>query len=179
MEYRLCRNNLYQLLEFGFQIRWTTVKIGYYGYHFIPPQLTMGEICEFTAEEMMNKDCNDLVARLACAEGDKCEFEEVLNRLVKGEDVSASIQLRKWRVLLLFRQLKKLSDDYTEGLVQLTEFWLSLGLPDDCPHIVQGRNNCLSPNQYYTKEVYTALKKKNENWLESEIADIIASEKEI
>lgn len=177
MEYKLCRNNLELLLQLGFKIYWTTVKVGYYGYDYLPPQLTANDICQFALNKLNFNDADELVARLACAENDKTEFENILDRLTQNENVSFETQLRKWIILLLFRRLETLSNDYTEGLVQLTEFWISLDLPDNCPHTIQGRNNCLSPKEYYTQAMYDILKEKNRNWLENEISEIIALEK--
>lgn len=180
MEYKSFHNHLRQLEEFGFNINWSVIKIGYFGNEFISPLLTVHDICSFVIKQLEFADSvefnNDLAIQLLCAENDEYEFKEILNQLSKNEKVCMEMQLQKWIVLLLFKQLQNLSEDYTEGLIQLTEFWISIGLPDNCPHIIQGSNNSLSPNEYYTQAMYTALKKRNQQWLNNEISHIIATE---
>ena len=61
---------------------------------------------------------------------------------------------------IVFRCMETAPDDCVEGLIHWTETWVSLGLPEDCPHIVQGRHNALSPDAYYTREMCEALKKR-------------------
>ena len=175
MEYKLCPNNLEQLVQFGFKINWTLLQIGYFGDDFLPPQFTKNEIIAYALEQLETVD-NNLIAWLACTENDSYEFEDTLKKLAKNEGVNKEIQIRKLRVLIVFRNIGIMPDDYTEGLIKLTEIWVSLGLPDDCPHIIQGRNNSLSPDTYYTKEMYETLKKKNVDWLDNEISYIIFKE---
>ena len=174
MEYRLCLNNLEQLVQFGFKINWTLLQTGYLGYDLIPPLFTKEDICIYATKQLESID-NNLVSMLICAEND--EFEFILKKLAKNENVNVEIQIRKLRVLILFRQFKALPNDYTNGLIELTEVWISLGIPDDCPHIIQGRNNLLSPDMYYTEKMYAILKKRNFDWLDKEILYIISQDK--
>lgn len=175
MEYKLCPDNLEQLVQFGFKINWTLLRIGYQGYKLIPPLFTKEDICVYAMKQLELTD-NSLVAMLVCNENDSYEFEKTLENLASNENVNMEIQLRKLRVLILFRHFKTLPDDYTNGLIELTEAWISLGVPDDCPHIIQGCNNSLSPDAYYTKEMYDILKKKNFDWLNKEISYLISQE---
>ena len=44
MGYKLCPNNLEQLVQFGFKINWTLLQVGYWGNNFIPPQFTQKDV---------------------------------------------------------------------------------------------------------------------------------------
>lgn len=177
MEYQLCLDNLDQLIQFGFQINWTLLQIGYYGYKFIPKLLTEQDISSYAIEQLKLSNNKLVMILLACIGYDDYKFEQVLQKLIKDERVNKELQIRKWRVLLVFRCVKSLPDNYTDGLIELTELWISLGIPDDCPHIIQGHRNNLSPHEYYTQAMYNVLKKKNEEWLHKEILFIISQEK--
>lgn len=175
MEFKLCHNNLEQLIKLGFNINWTLLQIGYYGSEFILPQFTAEDVIKYAAEQL--NSVNDiLIERLACSENDSYEFRNILARLVSKEKVSKEMQMRKLRVLILYKKFANIPNNYIDGLVELTEIWVSLGLPDDCPHIVQGRGNSLSSNDYYTEEMYETLKKRNFDWLDNEISCIIFKE---
>lgn len=176
MENQSCHDNLKLLIRFGFQINWTLLLMGYRGHGFIPPILTQKDICMYAMEQLELTD-DYLVAILADSENNSCEFDETLEKLSRYENVSTEIQLRKLRVLVLYREFKSLPDQYVDGLLALSEAWISLGMPDDCPHVFQGRNNSLSPDEYYTQSMYDYLKEKNFNWLDKEITYIITQEK--
>lgn len=177
MEYQLSRNKIEQLKSLQFKINWTLLKIAHKGSGVIPPLLTIKDICQYAEKclELMDSDY-DLVAQLAL-EKNEYDFCDCLDKLVKSEAIDYQLQIRKWRVLLVFDQLQNLSKDYTEGLLELSELWVSLGLPADCPHIIQGRNNIYTPQDYYTTEMYNRIVGINKEWLEKETAFIIASEK--
>ena len=65
--------------------------------------------------------------------------------------------------------LKKKNTKYIEGLIELTELWDKLGFPSDMPHIVQGRNNTISPSEYYSQENYDKLYDINCDWFKTEL----------
>lgn len=171
MEYKFYPNSLEQLVHFGFKINWTLLQIGYLGCDFIPSVFTKGDISSYALNQLESTD-DILVAMLADTNNTEYEFERILERLARNEDVNVDNQIRKLRVLILFRHFRTLPYDYTDGLIELTEIWISLGLPNDCPHIIQGRGNSLSPSTYYTKEMYETLKKRNIDWLDNEISYI-------
>lgn len=59
----------------------------------------------------------------------------------------------------------------------LTELWLELGYTSDSPHIIQGKNNSISPVEYYTDANYNYLYEKNKCWLKDEINFLIQNQK--
>ena len=173
MDYKLCSDNLGQLIQLGFKINWLLLQIGYCGDDFIAQQFSKKDIVAYALEQLEEID-DDLIIMLVCEENDSYEFTNILHKLAKRERSSKEIQMRKLRALILSRSFAALPDDYMEGLIELTDIWISLGLPEDCPHVIQGRYNSLSPNDYYTKEMYETLKMKNFNWLDREISYIIS-----
>ena len=176
MERGAFRDRLDQLVRWGLKINWTLLRAGYCGKGFIPPQFTQEDIVAYALEKLKTVEDN-LVAVLAGAENDRYEFESTLNSLAKNEGASEEIQARKLRALLVFRCMETAPDDCVEGLIHWTETWVSLGLPEDCPHIVQGRHNALSPDAYYTREMCEALKKRNADWLDQGITYIVSRER--
>lgn len=166
-----------EFIKWKFNINCTLLKIGYYGEKNILSQLSKQEIYEYSKEILNEIDEEyDLIVQLISAYDDY-EFSEILNKLAREENVDYDIQLRKWIVYLVNKELTNISKDYFEGLMQLTELWISLGLPVECPHIIQGKNNTISPEEYYTKETYELLLEKNIKWVNDEIFNINMLEK--
>jgi len=172
MEFQSSPNLIETLNELGLEINWTLIKIGYEGQPFLPKQLTAHDISQYA--ECLAKDMEygyEHIALLIVPENEE-SFCETLNTLAKGESVEISTQQRKIRLFTVQKALESLPVDYCDGLFELNSLWVSLGIPDDCPHVFQGRNNTYSPSEYYTQIVYDLLLERNKQWIKCEI-DII------
>ena len=66
-----------------------------------------------------------------------------------------------------------MNGDCLRGLLELMEFWISMGKPDDCPMIFPDRADKESVQSYFTKEAYELQVMKNRGWLEEEISGIL------
>lgn len=49
--------------------------------------------------------------------------------------------------------------------MDLTDLWISLDYPEDSPHTILGKNNSISPSDYFTIDNYESLYRKNIEWL--------------
>lgn len=47
---------------------------------------------------------------------------------------------------------------------------MTLDFPEDSPHIFQGRDNNITPEQYYTEQNYSYLFDEHVRWIKNEIA---------
>ena len=81
-----------------------------------------------------------------------------------------NIKLRATRVNNF---LKDKNTNCIDGLMGLTELWLELGYTADSPHIIQGKDNNISPVEYYTEANYNYLYEKNKQWLRDEVDFLI------
>lgn len=177
MESQSCPNIIHKLQAFGFEINWTLLKIGYEGQGFLP-KLISSDIISQHSESLVGKmeSGYELIVQLIGPENE-LEVGQVLEKLSRQENADQSIQQRKLRVYVVLEALKTLPNDYFNGLLELTEIWVSLGLPDDCPHIVQGRNNAYTPQEYYTQDIFNDLLAKSKQWAKEEIEYIKSLEK--
>jgi hypothetical protein len=176
MEFQLCPNTIQQLKELGFNINWTLLRIGYEGQQFLPRLISSDNILQYAECLLESMDSGyELIAQLIDS-NDEMEFHNVLEKLALAERVIPSIQQRKLRVYVVHETLKTLPEDYCNGLFELTDLWISLGLPDDCPHTIQGRNNSYTPQEYYTQDTFDLLLAKNKKWVKEEINAIRALE---
>jgi hypothetical protein len=173
MESQLCLDVIQKLKLIGFSINWTLLKIGYEGETFLPPQLSINDICQYAENLIENMNFGyELIVGLIIAKEDKDDFIRILETLSKTECVDYSVQERKWRVYLVKNILDTLPVDYLNGLLELTELWVSLGLPEDCPNIIQSRNNSYTPQEYYTQSMYETNIIQNRQWIYDEIKSI-------
>jgi hypothetical protein len=97
------------------------------------------------------------------------EIEGLLEDICTRKHINFELSLRKWRFILLEELLDNLPDDPIYALLEITEFWLSWGNPSDKPHIIQGVDNDLTPNQYYTLKNLKELVNKHKQWMADEI----------
>lgn len=163
---------IHEFIKLKFNINYTLLKIGYMGEKDIKPILSKKEIIDYSLEKIKEMESGyELIVELISS-NDDIEFNEKLNKLVKKENIDYDLQIRKWIVFLVKDKLNSISKDYFEALMELTELWVSLGIPSNCPHVIQGRNNTISPEEYYTKENYKMLLEKNIKWVNNEIINI-------
>lgn len=167
-------NKLHILESLGFKITWRLLQIGAKGSCEIPAVLSRDEIIEYLGDSLNNIDNQtDYVISLIC-EDNPIEFNTMLEKFAENDGCDISIQKRKWRAYLLKTLLDNLSRDPLQGLLDLMEFWLTMGKPDYCPHVFP--TNDTIRKDYFTDATYDLLVKRNRDWLDEEVAEIIRSE---
>ena len=172
-------NKLIALKVMGFKIPWKLISLGLFGDAEIPPGLTRGEVIAYLTASLtdVGGETDDIV-RLICEENDSAKFDARLRRLADGDSADTALQKRKWRAYLLKNTLDNMSGDCLQGLLELMEFWMSMGKPNDCPMTFPDRADKESVQSYFTKETYELQVMKNREWLEEEISGIIGLEKQ-
>lgn len=175
----LTMNKLDALEKLGFKISWKLVCLGLFGDAGIPPVLTRGEVIAYLTDSLIDVGGQiDDIVRLICEENDSAKFDARLRQLADGDSADTALQKRKWRAYLLKNTLDNMSGDCLRGLLELMEFWMSMGKPDDCPMIFPDHADKESVQSYFTKEAYELQVMKNRGWLEEEISGIIRLEKQ-
>ncbi|HBC31433.1 MAG TPA: DUF2247 domain-containing protein [Clostridiales bacterium] len=160
-------------IEKGFKVSWTLLNIGFNGSQKFKKQLDGQDIIKYAITKMEAGDESADVVLLAsshCANTE--EINELLSKLSKSEKVECDKEYRKWRVIYILKHLPNTEDDCIQGLIELGDIWASLDFPDDSPHIFQGRNNSITPNEYYTQENYISLLERHRMWLDKEITEL-------
>ncbi len=166
----------------GLNISWKLIDIGFHGSQEFFEELSSKDIINYAISILDNDTENLIYKRLI--EEIACEYEENyekldynIKELVKLENnIDYKLEYRKWVYMYVYINLKK-NSDYIQGLIELTELWAKLNFPDFSPHIVQGVNNDITPQEYYTSENYNNLLRKHFEWLEVELKNIQKDEK--
>ena len=151
-------------------ITWTAIKIGLYGYCNFASQLENQDVLNY-ALELLEKDINqneDILALAICYEENSEEIRSIVYKLSQYEDIDYYFEVRKWRALYLKELLINLPKDFIDGLYELTDFWAMFNYPEDSPHIVQGKNSNISPQEYYSEENYANIVNNHKTWLKEE-----------
>lgn len=162
-----------EFIEKGFEITWTLLNIGFDGSAKFKKQLDVQDIINYAINKMEDGDESLDVVLLASSHAANAEeISELLKNLSKSEKVNTDVECRKWRVLCVSKNLPNIQDEYIQGLIELGDIWLMFDFPDNSPHVFQGRNNSITPNEYYTQENYEKLLENHRKWLDKEIADL-------
>jgi hypothetical protein len=148
-------------------VTWDVVRAGWEGIGDVGGQLAVSDVADFACQQLEQSGAADSadIASL-CIASDSEEIDAALPRLAP---VVSEKAVRTWRAFLLARLLSELPESPVDGLSELTSFWNTLNFPDDMPHVVQGRNNDISPLDYYTEKNYQQVVHKHQDWLNSEI----------
>lgn len=132
-------------------------------------QISTNDIIDYAMEKLEEGNGENEVCEIAGAYAEnKDEICDLLYELIET-DTSDDTENRKIRVAVVNRVLKNKNENFLNGLMDLTELWIGLGYPVDAPHIIQGRDNTISPTEYYTQENYDILFEKNRKWLIREL----------
>lgn len=155
--------------EKGFQITWSLLNIGFDGSTIFKKQLTGQDIIEYAISKIEDGDESlDIVLLASSSASNPEEIKELLKKLSNNEKVDTNIEFRKWRVMYVEKHLSYIHNDYIQGLLDLGDIWAMLNFPDDSPHIFQGRNNSITPEEYYTQENYENLLETHKRWIKEE-----------
>lgn len=167
-----------KLIEIGFKINWNLIKIGYLGRGGVLPQISKEEVCNYGYYLIENNTSEkNLIIDLIDNSFDNIKFSEILCNLSNREYLNDNFQIKKWIVYLVKNLLENLPNDYFDGLLEITDFWISLDIDfKNCPHTFQGVNNNIIPEEYYTQEMYNKIINEHKEWLKSEILGIINNE---
>jgi hypothetical protein len=92
--------------------------------------------------------------------------------LTEKEPASYELEFRKWRVLWIRDSLPDSDANHTFGLAKLEDLWARFDFPDDTPHVIRGKGNAITPDEYYTEDNYKTSLKKNQDWVNKEINEI-------
>ncbi len=170
-------NTLKAIENMGFKITWKLIYFGLFGYDLIPIQLTYDEMFDYLDEKLyaVNKN-TDSVIQLICEKDDNDRINSLVYKFANIECSEVSIQERKWRAYLLKSTLDNLSSDCLQAILQLMEFWTSMGMPDDCPQKFPKKLDEKSREEYFTPSMLTILITQNTEWLQKEVERVIGME---
>jgi len=158
-------------IEKGFEITWTLLNIGFDGSAKFKKQLNEQDIIDYAISKIENGDESlDVVLLASLHAANTEEISELLKKLSDSEKVNVDGEFRKWRAIYVSKHLPDIQDDCIQGLIELGDIWAMFDFPDDSPHVFQGRNNNITPKEYYTQENYERLLEIHRKWLDKEIA---------
>jgi len=167
---------LERMLKAGIPVNWLTVMVGWDGPGGYDRLLSIPEVASYAAGLLGDDSGHPAeVLKLAAAyDGDIDLVDSCVRKLAAGEKNEPSLELRKWRLVLLEDLLETLGDDPLYGLLGLTEFWAGFGYPADAPQIIQGKGRDLSASDYTPKN-YRLTLEAHRRWAESERTDLTHS----
>ncbi len=171
-------NKLLVLKKMGFKISWNLIVIGLYGHDEIPPLITRLDIVNYLDSMLTDVDeQTDNMIALICEKDDNTKFDKLLEEFASRDNSNIDIQKRKWRAYLLKNLIDNISEDSLQGLLELMDFWVSMGIQPNCPQAFPNSNNKKSIQEYFTQASYEFYLNKNREWLDEEIQNVIKLER--
>ncbi len=169
-------NKLFVLKKMGFKISWNLISIGLYGKDEILPSITHLDVIDYLDSLLTDIDeQTDNIIALICEKEDYTKFDVLLKKLSSEDNSNIAVEKRKWRAYLLKNLIDNINEDCLQGLLELMDFWVSMGNPDDCPQTFPSSDN-KSVQDYFTQASYEFNLNKNREWLNEEIQSIIKLE---
>ena len=149
----------------GFKITWKLLYVSFNNSNY---SLSSREIIDY-ATSLLNDYIDKNISCLAACQIDEIDYiNQYLEILSENEDSDYNIEEKKVRLIYILKNMPNYNTDYITGLIELGNIWASLDFPEDSPHIFQGRNNTICPNDYYTRDNYDYLYQRHLEWIERE-----------
>jgi len=161
-----------KIKELGLTINWATVLIGWRGPAKFISQLSAEHINSYALSVIEeSRETIYEVSELSVS-SDSETINRYLEILSFKENKDVGIELRKWRLVLLIRELEVIPQNPLYALISLTEFWEKFDYPPDRPHEIQGYENSISPQDYYTQNNYELVFKRHQLWIAEELQEL-------
>lgn len=170
-------NKLKLIDDVGLRITWKLIYIGLNGRGEIPKSITRGDIIDFLSESLteINPE-TDKTVELICNKDDDERFCKLIKEFADGDESDILLQKRKWVVCLLKILIDNINSDHMQGLLELTEFWMTVGADSACPIVFPEKGDGSSVTEFFTETSYIMNLNKCRDWLVREINDIKKSE---
>lgn len=152
--------------KLGFDITWKLISFGYISNSVFSNELLVDDIMDYAVDLYENETSNKLLLDLIVLEKD--DSQNILNMIYKlsGKEKSDySIEYKKWEILFVWKKMSITNQDYIDFLLDLSDLWLKLGCPKNFPCVIQGVNNNLNPEEYYTFQNYNTIIQEMKQWI--------------
>ena len=100
----------------------------------------------------------------------------MIKKYADADESDILLQKRKWVVCLFKILIDNINKDCTQGLLELMEFWTTVGAGSVCPIVFTKKDNGSSVTEFFTEASYIMNLNKCRDWLVREINDIKNSE---
>lgn len=166
---------LRDLKRYGVTLNWNIIRLGFDGFQYMPGQFSVHDIEEYAGQCLLKGDDRIAIASLSSASHlDEYEIDEAFDKLTDKSTIEKD--KIKWVAVYLLKTLDSLDNtNYVEGLLEIGDVWAMFEFPKYSPHIFQGKNNRISPSEYYTSKNYVTLLKANRRWAEKIILELEAT----
>jgi hypothetical protein len=163
--------------EMNIKVNWGTVYLGWLGPGKFHRLLSFINVFDYGSSLLKNQNTEEerIIIEILSLSGDAKEndtelIKKYLSNLKDLTKYNKEVEQRKWTVVLLKELLERLDKSKAiEVLTELTSFWAKFDYPEYSPHLVQGRNNSIRPQKYYTTEFSSRMILQHKRWIADQI----------
>ncbi len=153
----------------GFKITWSAIIQGFAMNSIFSREISASEIIDYAIYRLEIDIEDELICDLAILDkNDTMEIENILFHLSNRENLNMLNEFNKLRYIYIAQKLTDRNDNFIDGIMELNDLWVKLEYPNDSPHVFQGINNNITPQEYFTEENYEKLFNKAKIWLSNE-----------
>jgi hypothetical protein len=133
------------------------------------PLITGEDVAAYAAARLVTaspSETGPLITLLNAAQADRETVREAIHLLMAVERCDLDRALLAWSVVLLEKLLSELPEDPVAQLTALSSFWAVLRYPPFSPHVVQGRDDAMAPEDYYAATHAAEVLRRHVTWVE-------------
>ena len=162
--------------KLGFDITWKLISLGYISNSPFSNELLIDDIMDYAVNLYENATTDTLLFNLIVLEKDDSQnIFNMIKKLSDKEKTDYSIEYRKWEILFVWKKVSFIDQNYMDFLLDLSDLWIKLGSPKNFPCVIQGVNNDMTPEDYYSLQNYNTVIKEMKQWIINEKSIIKAT----
>ena len=169
-------NRLLKSMELmGFHISWKLIRMGLKGWNSVLPILDRKDVIDYLYDilDCLDDRTEDAIA-LICEKDDPEGFDQLLDEMAEKDNSDFELQQKKWQICLLYQVLNSMKKDILYGLLELMEFWASMGFPEDAPRSFPSPEE--TNDAFFTEESKNRIVNENRKWADAQRKKIIQME---
>ena len=167
-------NKIFNELEKFKIVDWGVIYLGCKGLPI--GTLSPNNVSDFACEQLAIIELNDAsfisVSELCFCTEMNGEVIDMISNLCDLKSVDLTLSKKKWVVFAIKEFMNHLPEDSLYGLLELNNFWNEWGESNNSPNIIQGVNNTMTPNEYYSDENYLKIISNHNLWIKKELNEL-------
>ncbi len=152
--------------KLGFDITWKLISFGYISNSVFSNELMIDDIMDYAVNLYENESTNKLLLDLIVLEKDDSQnIFNAIQKLSDKERTDDSLEYKKWEILFVWKKAWFTDQNYMDFLLDLSDLWTKLGCPKNFPRVIQGINNDMNPEDYYSLQNYHTVIQEMKQWI--------------
>ena len=163
---------IYDFEKLNLAVTWKLIRLGFKNEMYFKDMLDVNDIINYSISIFLENE-DILIREIACEYPDNTEeIVNKINELAQKENSEEQVELRKWIVLYVIKNLPNISDNYFYGLNELKEICGYLSFRGFLPNDLYPNESKIGVENYYVESNYINMINHYNMWIGKELEQL-------